>query len=75
MRAFEDLKISVRLWLAFAVLIALSVFVGMLGINRLKAQHEELVYINEDRMPKLVWLNQIAGNVHLACLLYTSRCV
>ena len=66
MRAFEDLKISVRLWLAFAVLIALSVFVGMLGINRLKAQHEELVYINEDRMPKLVWLNQIAGNVHLA---------
>ena len=66
MNALGNLKISVRLWLAFSALITLSIVVGIVGINRLAVQHEELEYINEDRVPKLVWLNQIAGNVHLA---------
>ncbi len=66
MGVLSQLRIGTRLLLAFAVLIVLAVGVGVVGVNRLAAQHEEVAYVNEDRMPKLLWLNQIEGNVHLA---------
>jgi methyl-accepting chemotaxis protein len=66
MAFLSKLKIGTRLLLAFGMLIVLAVGVGGIGINRLDAQHEEMEYVNQDRIPKLIWLNQIAGNVHLA---------
>lgn len=42
MGVLSQLRIGTRLLLAFAALIVLAVGVGVVGVNRLAAQHEEV---------------------------------
>ena len=65
MNTFNNLRIGIRLGLAFATLIALALLVGGIGVNRLSQVNASLALIGGDRVPKVQMAADITDDVNL----------
>ncbi len=61
----KNLKIGTRLSLGFGILLMLMLVVGGYGIKSIKALHEEIDLLVEDRMVKVEQANSIIDNVNV----------
>ncbi|AUL99017.1 methyl-accepting chemotaxis protein [Rhodocyclaceae bacterium] len=62
----NNLKIGIRLTLAFAVVVALLCAMALFSITRISDLAEEIDLIVADRFQKTVWANNIIDDVNLA---------
>jgi methyl-accepting chemotaxis protein len=65
MHTFNNLRIGVRLGLAFGALIALALLVGSIGVSRLSQMNAALALIGSDRVPKVQLASDITEDVSL----------
>ena len=65
MHFIANLKIGMRLGLAFAAVIALATAVVMIGITRLSDITDSVTLIGNDRVPKVQKLAQLTDDVNL----------
>ena len=62
---FKNLKIGTRLSLGFGILLLLMLVVGGYGIKSIKALHEEIDLLVEDRMVKVEQANAIIDQINI----------
>ncbi|MFL6624928.1 MAG: methyl-accepting chemotaxis protein [Vitreoscilla sp.] len=68
MQAFLNLRIGVRLGLAFAVVLALLVTVAGVGLLRLSNLHDQLTLVVENRYPKVLLAVDVKNDVGIVAL-------
>jgi len=62
----KNLKIGIRLALAFAVVVVLLCAIALFSITRIDDLAQEIDLMVSDRFPKTVWANDIIDDVNLA---------
>ncbi|WP_374433093.1 methyl-accepting chemotaxis protein [Inhella sp.] len=60
----DDLKIGLRLGLAFGVLIVALLVVALTGRSAMKGIEDRLIEATEDRVPKVLMVNEVIDNVN-----------
>ncbi|MEI7816104.1 MAG: methyl-accepting chemotaxis protein [Desulfuromonadales bacterium] len=61
----SNIKIGVRLGLAFAVIVFLMMIVGGYAISRMTAMNEKVDSLTDDKWPKTVMLNDTKGQLNI----------
>ena len=62
---FQEMKIGVRLWGSFGLVVLMLALVAVLGIYSLNAVDDDLELILKDRYPKTVLINAVADKIDL----------
>lgn len=52
-----NLKIGIRLGLAFAITLALLIAISLIGVNRISSLNSDIEELVDDRIPKVIWAN------------------
>ncbi len=60
----DDLKIGLRLGLAFGLVIVALLIVALTGRSAMKGIEERLIEATEDRVPKVLMVNEVIDNVN-----------
>ncbi|MCD8515018.1 MAG: methyl-accepting chemotaxis protein [Burkholderiaceae bacterium] len=52
-----NLKIGIRLGVAFAITLALLIAISLIGVNRISSLNSDIEELVDDRIPKVIWAN------------------